>query len=236
MNTRPTPETDTNADDAHNVCLYYDCQGINDNLPAPIVVCADFARKLERERDEARAALKTGGMLNIIDRAAHERAAAIRERDEARAETIRWQSIAEGRGRTDDEVENDTQSELAAWELLREAQAENIGWQNKWQVAVEMAALAQNELAAVTAQRDELQQWKNDQMTVNSEWDMQTVGELLGLRIGEAITLNIEPQIRELINQRDRLAEALQKVSRSWNYGEVAQQALQSLTNPNEEP
>jgi hypothetical protein len=119
-------------------------------------VDADFARKLERELNETREALKTGGMLNIIDRAAHERAAAIRERDEARAESIRWMSIAEGRGRTDDEVENDTQSELAAWELLREAQAENIGWQNKWQVAVEMAALAQNELATVTAQRDML--------------------------------------------------------------------------------
>jgi hypothetical protein len=143
-------------------------------------VDADFARKLERELNETREALKTGGMLNIIDRAAHERAAAIRERDEARAESIRWMSIAEGRGRTDDEVENDLQCELAAWELLREAQAENIGWQNKWQVAVEMAALAQNELATVTA-------------------------------------------------QRDRLAEALQKVSRSWNYVEVAQQALQSL-------
>ena len=114
-------------------------------------VDADFARKLERELNEAR------------------------------AESIRWMSIAEGRGRTHDEVENDTQSELAAWELLRETQAENIGWQNKWQVAVEMAALAQNELATVTA-------------------------------------------------QRDMLAEALRKVSRSWNYAEVAQQALQSLT------
>jgi hypothetical protein len=41
------------------------------------------------QRDEAREALKTGGMLNIIDRAAHERAAAIRERDEARKETFR---------------------------------------------------------------------------------------------------------------------------------------------------
>jgi antitoxin component of MazEF toxin-antitoxin module len=76
----------------------------------------------------------------------------------------------------------------------------------------------ENELTAVTeqrdearGQRDELQQWKNDQMTVNSGWDMQTVGELLGLRIGEAITLNIEPKIRELINQRDRLAEALEE-------------------------
>ena len=47
-------------------------------------VSAYFARRLERQRDEAREALKTGGMLNIIDRAAHERAAAIRERDEAR--------------------------------------------------------------------------------------------------------------------------------------------------------
>jgi hypothetical protein len=138
MNARPTPETDE-AGHYRSVAGYE-------------VVLADFARRLERERDEAR------------------------------EETIRWQSIAEGRGRTDDEVENDTQSELAAWELLREAQAENIGWQNKWQVAVEMAALAQNELATVTA-------------------------------------------------QRDKLAEALHKVARSWNYAEVAQQALQSLTH-----
>jgi transposase-like protein len=87
-------------------------------------------------------------------------AAICRERDEARAESIRWMSIAEGRGRTDDEEENDTQAELAAWELLKEAE---------------------KELATVTA-------------------------------------------------QRDRLAEALHKVSRSWNYVEVAQQALQSLT------
>ena len=41
--------------------------------------------------------------------------------------------------------------------------------------------------------------------------------------------------IDDLTAQRDRLAEALRKVSRSWNYGEVAQQALQSLTQ-NAEP
>ena len=35
-----------------------------------------------------------------------------RELAEARAEMIRWMSIAEGRGRTDDEEENDTQAEL----------------------------------------------------------------------------------------------------------------------------
>ena len=58
-----------------------------------------------------------------------------RELAEARAESIRWMSIAEGRGRTDDEIENDTQCELAAWELLKEAD---------------------NKLAAVTEQRDRL--------------------------------------------------------------------------------
>jgi len=49
----------------------------------------DHAREIETELTAAREALKTGGMLNIIDRAHHERAAAIRERDEARNETIR---------------------------------------------------------------------------------------------------------------------------------------------------
>ena len=48
-----TPETDSEADDAHNVCLDYDCQGKDDNIQTPIVVPADFARKLERERNEA---------------------------------------------------------------------------------------------------------------------------------------------------------------------------------------
>ena len=66
MNT-DTPETDSH--------YYPDFEMGGD------VVLADFARELERERDEAR------------------------------AEMIRWMSIAEGRGRTDDEP--DTQAELA---------------------------------------------------------------------------------------------------------------------------
>jgi hypothetical protein len=41
--------------------------------------------------------------------------------------------------------------------------------------------------------------------------------------------------IDDLAAQRDRLAAALHKVSRSWNYVEVAQKALQSLT-PNVTP
>jgi hypothetical protein len=57
MNTRPTPETDHLESNLGN---------------AAHPVLSSFCRKLERERDEAR------------------------------AESIRWMSIAEGRGRTDD--------------------------------------------------------------------------------------------------------------------------------------
>jgi hypothetical protein len=40
----------------------------------------------------------------------------------------------------------------------------------------------------------------------------------------------LEQELAAVTAQRDSLAEALHKVSRSWNYVEVAQQALQSLT------
>jgi hypothetical protein len=81
-----TPETDA--------MVYADQHHLEDDnfFSASVYwrIC-DLARRLERElatvteqRDEAREALKTGGMLNIIDRAHHERAAAIRQRDEAR--------------------------------------------------------------------------------------------------------------------------------------------------------
>ena len=44
---------------------------------------------------------------------------------------------------------------------------------------------------------------------------------------------DLEAERDEARGQRDRLAAALQKVSTSWNFVEVAREALQSLT-PNE--
>lgn len=60
-----TPETDAE----WNRIAYY-------NHPYFEQAIADFARKLERERDEARHILKPGGMLDIIDRAQRETAKA----------------------------------------------------------------------------------------------------------------------------------------------------------------
>jgi uncharacterized coiled-coil DUF342 family protein len=70
--------------------LLAECEKMEDELAAQ--------GKLERERDEARERADTmfAKHVDILDQAR-------RERDEARAESIRWQSIAEGRGRTDDE-------------------------------------------------------------------------------------------------------------------------------------
>lgn len=99
MNATPTPETDALHEQRREIHSAY-------------FMMVSNARRLERERNEAREALKTGGLLDIIDRAGHERAAAIRERDEA--------------------------------------QNEILGWKNKWDCAIDMAARAENALDEMT--------------------------------------------------------------------------------------
>jgi hypothetical protein len=64
-------------------------------------VDADFARCLERELNEARFDLDFSRRLVHFQSKTIDDLTA--QRDEARAESIRWMSIAEGRGRTDDE-------------------------------------------------------------------------------------------------------------------------------------
>jgi hypothetical protein len=49
-----TPETDAIAEMAHNLVLDWDCRDRGDTTEKPVVVPAEFARRLERERDEAR--------------------------------------------------------------------------------------------------------------------------------------------------------------------------------------
>jgi hypothetical protein len=49
-----TPETDAFAEMAHNLVLDWDCRDRGDTTEKPVVVPAEFARRLERERDEAR--------------------------------------------------------------------------------------------------------------------------------------------------------------------------------------
>lgn len=135
INQSDTPETDK---------ALYPMNGVD-------IVWPEFARKLERERDQLKRWTSVNGVIEL-ERERDEARTLERERndwkalatqysaerehnamqalaykadrDEARADAIRWQSIAEGRGRTDDEADNDTQAELAAWEMLKEARDE----------------------------------------------------------------------------------------------------------------
>ena len=56
-------------------------------------------------------------------------------------------------------------------------------------------------------ERDELLQWKKETLLVESQWDEQAVGRLLGLRLGDFIKPNIEPKLRQLIKERDEARE-----------------------------
>jgi len=141
----------------------------------------ELLKEARRERDELKRWTSVNGVIDLQ-----------RERDEARAEMILWQSIAEGRGRTDDDE-----------------QERNIGWQNKWQVAVEMAALAQNELATVTAQRDRLADQLDDAVAEATN----AVNDIIGMKW-----------------QRDRLAEAIKQYISGNHPESFLREALQSLT------
>jgi hypothetical protein len=61
-------------------------------------------------------------------------------------------------------------------------------------------------------QRDRLKAWKESAIAIEKEWDPQAVGTLLNIRLGQSIRANIEPKIRELIEQRDRLDSMYHKI------------------------
>ncbi len=73
----------------------------------------------------------------------------------------------------------------------------------------EQAQQAVSKIDVLTAERDRLARWKREQMEVESSWDCQKVGELLGIGLGQMIRPQIEPKIRELIAERDALRLAL---------------------------
>lgn len=119
MNNRPTPETDRIARAA---C---DDKGM---LCRPQLLW-DALERLERERDEAREELADWALIveAVHSDRRNERHCVCatvyrKERDDALADAVRWQSIAEGRGRTDAVDAGELLRDLAeAREALRQA-------------------------------------------------------------------------------------------------------------------
>ena len=104
------------------------------------------SKKMERERDEARARAD----INARDwqRQCLKSEDLRRERDEARAESIRWHSIAEGRGRTDECNDPDHGA-------INAERAESKGLRKAWVELDDKKQDLEKQLATVTAQRDE---------------------------------------------------------------------------------
>jgi chromosome segregation ATPase len=150
-----------------------------------------------------------------------------RERDEARAESIRWMSIAEGRGRTDDD------------EQLATAESQLASYKARY---IKLAGKYAIETHEITAQRDEAREaaehYRNLYYLPKD-----------GLEAAKNHPLSWEnakaqEELATVTAQRDRLAEALQDLVESCNCidsvdfmpvsmpeaFEKAQQAIQSLT------
>lgn len=71
----------------------------------------------------------------------------------------------------------------------------------------------QKELRETKRERNELLQWKKEMLLVESQWDEQAVGKLLGLQLGDYIKANIELKLRQLIRERDEARDALSEIA-----------------------
>lgn len=65
------------------------------------------------------------------------------------------------------------------------------------------------EIAALKSERDDLARWKAEALLVESRWDCQRVGKLLGIQLGHDIRPNIEPKIRALLEARHQVETKL---------------------------
>jgi len=65
------------------------------------------------------------------------------------------------------------------------------------------------ETRKLIVERDELREWKRQQMEVTSQCDMQEVGRLLGMTLGDDIHENLIPAIKELLEARHELQTKL---------------------------
>lgn len=77
-------------------------------------------------------------------------------------------------------------------------------------VGDELSAVKQltSERDALRARVAELEHWKSEQMAVESEWDAQAVGHLLGIPLGYSIRAGIEFKVRQMQAQLAALISA----------------------------
>lgn len=80
--------------------------------------------------------------------------------------------------------------------------------------AWEFAERLEKELKEV----ESLRKWKTEMINLESGWDIQAVGKLLGISLGMSIRANIQSKIEELLSENARLeimaAEGARQIER----------------------
>ncbi|PPC95676.1 MAG: hypothetical protein CTY32_08330 [Methylotenera sp.] len=69
---------------------------------------------------------------------------------------------------------------------------------------------SESEINSLKQSVEELEEWKNEAIAVESEWDCQSVGKALNIQFGHSIRANILPKITALQADNLRLREALE--------------------------
>ena len=123
-------------------------------------------------------------------------------------------------------------TELAALRQRCEA-AEKLAKDNEYAFDAKVEEFDQlaERLVTRTAERDAAQAWKDSQLLVESEWDPQKVGKLLGVAWGASIRRNIEPKIAELLTTN---ADLLAQRDGFQAVGNNAKKAMAALVAENE--
>lgn len=119
-------------------------------------------------------------------------------------------------------------------ELFKEVRESLDGW--AWHDIMKDAEgvdyIADNR--SLRALNEALEKWKAEQLQVEAQWDVQAIGRLLGLKLGDHVRPAIQPAIERLQREADEMREALawRAMDTAPRDGEVVLLAVDDAPNP----
>lgn len=85
----------------------------------------------------------------------------------------------------------------------------------------EAAPWVVEEVGDLERERDELRQWKAEQLAVEATWDERKVGKLLNVPLGSTIRLAIQPAIESMLDAIKGAHGVLRDILKNYECGDV---------------
>ena len=79
------------------------------------------------------------------------------------------------------------------------------------------------------SQTQELQDWKESASKVFKNLDLQAIGKTLGIGLGEDVSVNVLPKIKEIQEQNAGLVEILRHVVYEYQQGEKSYSTIREI-------